>query len=250
MFMFLTSAIAFATEYSPPIENSRQMLLVITPDDSAQTGTLYLFGRAMKSGDWQITGDKIPVVVGRTGLAWGLGKNSGISSKLSKKVEGDGKSPAGTFTLGACFGFAKETEMNDLKIPYLHITESIECIDDPNSEYYNQIVQRDKVESIDWNSSEKMHQIDPEYKLGVVVNYNIETPKSGSGSCIFLHIWGAPSKPTSGCTAMSEMHMREIAYWLDKEKNPILVQLTMPLYDSLKNSWALPEITAVDKQQD
>lgn len=225
------------------ILTSKQMLLVVTADDSAQTGALYLFHREKESDNWQITADKIPVVVGRKGLAWSSEENSGALPNIPAKVEGDGKSPAGVFTLGACFGFANEAEMKDLKIPYLHITELTECIDDRNSQYYNKIVQRDGVEDIDWNSSEKMRQIDPEYKIGVLVNYNTQSPKSGSGSCIFLHIWEAPTKPTSGCTAMSEKDMREIANWIDIGKNPILVQLTMPLYDSLKNSWNLPEIT-------
>jgi L,D-peptidoglycan transpeptidase YkuD (ErfK/YbiS/YcfS/YnhG family) len=239
----LTSTFTFGTEYPKIlIENSKQMLLVVTAEESAQTGALYLFHRDMESKNWQISADKIPVVVGRNGLAWSSEKNSGAMPKIPKKVEGDNKSPAGVFTLGVCFGFAEETEMKDLSIPYLHITELTECIDDRNSLYYNKIIQSDRVNDIDWNSSEKMRQIDPQYKIGVMVNYNTESPKSGSGSCIFLHIWGAPSKPTSGCTAMSEAHMREIVFWLDKEKNPILVQLTKPLYDSLKDSWFLPEI--------
>jgi D-alanyl-D-alanine dipeptidase len=218
------------------------MLLVITEEESVQTGTLYLFHRKMESDNWQITANKIPVFVGRKGLAWGSEEKSDTLPNIPKKIEGDNKSPAGVFTLGACFGFAEESELKDLKIPYLHVTELTECIDDQNSKHYNKIVQRDNVIQVDWNSSEKMHQIDPQYKIGVLVNYNTESPKSGSGSCIFLHVWGAPSKPTRGCTAMSEAHMREIAFWLDKKKKPILVQLTKPLYDSLKNSWNLPEI--------
>lgn len=216
------------------------MLLVVTAVDSVQTGTLYQFQREMVSDNWQLAGDKTPVVVGRKGLAWGLEENSHTSLKVPKKVEGDGKSPAGVFTLGACFGFANE--MKDLKLPYLRITEMTECVDDKNSQYYNKIVERDEVNGIDWNSSEKMRQIDPQYTIGVIVNYNTESPKSGRGSCIFLHIWKAPTEPTSGCTAMAEKHMREIAFWLDKEKNPILVQLTIPLYNSLKAFWNLPEI--------
>jgi len=247
MIAFLTSASAAASEYPKLIENSGQMLLVMTANDSAQTGDLYRFQREKESQGWQMIGEKIPVVVGRNGLAWSSEDNAGTVPEIPQKVEGDGKSPAGIFDLGACFGFAKKTDMKDLKIPYLHITEMTECIDDRDSKYYNKIVERSRVDGVDWNSSEKMHRIDPEYRIGVIVNYNTRSPKSGSGSCIFLHIWKAPSKPTSGCTAMSEKHMRKIASWLDNERNPILVQLTLPLYDSLKTSWNLPEITAARK---
>ncbi len=241
---FLTSVFTFGAEYSLLFENSSQMLLVITEDDSAQTGVLYKFFRDTGRDGWQMSGDKIPVVVGRSGLAWGMEEPNG---GMPHKVEGDGKSPAGVFPLGACFGFAPETEMTDLKIPYLHITKLTECVDDRNSKYYNTIVERDRVNKIDWNSSEKMRQIEPQYKIGIIVNYNTESPKSGNGSCIFLHIWEAPSHPTSGCTAMSEPHLRNIATWLDDKQNPILVQLTKPLYKALKNSWHLPEIATVEK---
>ena len=239
MMLILTSTLAFGIEHPQLIQDSNQMLLVVTADDSAQTGVLYMFFRETVKNDWQMSGDKIPVVVGRNGLAWGMEKPYGI---MPHKVEGDGKSPAGVFPLGACFGFAPATEMKDLKIPYLHITEMTECIDDRNSQHYNKIVQRDKVRTIDWNSSEKMRQIDPQYTIGVIVNYNIESPKKGEGSCIFLHVWESPTQPTSGCTAMSEKHMRKIAGWLEKEDNPILVQLTISQYNSLKNSWHLPEV--------
>lgn len=245
--LILTSTFVSGTEYPQLIDNSRQMLLVLTEDDSAQTGTLFLFNRDKESKAWHLTGNEIAIVVGRKGLAWSSEDNSKVMPEIPRKIEGDDKSPAGVFTLGACFGFAKETEMKDLKIPYLHISEVTECIDDPNSQYYNKIVQRDQIEGIDWNSSEKMRRIDPEYKIGVIVNINNNSPQSGNGSCIFLHIWETPSKPTSGCTAMSEKHMKEIAFWLDKNQNSILVQLTKPLYYSLKAPWNLPEIRFTEK---
>ncbi len=239
IFLCLTSALAFGAEPPRSIGQSKQMLLVLTENDTAHMGVLYRFFKKKKGGDWQDDSGPIPVVIGRNGLGWGMEESSG---SMPHKVEGDGKSPAGVFPLGACFGFAPRSEMKDLKIPYLHITEMTECIDDRNSHYYNKIIQRDKVRTIDWNSSEKMHQIEPQYKIGIIVNYNTEAPKSGNGSCIFLHVWEAPSQPTSGCTAMSEQHISEIANWLVQEKNPILVQLTKSLYQSLKKSWQLPVV--------
>ena len=62
-------------------------------------------------------------------------------------------------------------------MPYIHITEFVECIDDDNSEYYNQIVSRDSIEKVDqadWNSSEKMNDAGIYYDLGVVVDYNAD----------------------------------------------------------------------------
>jgi hypothetical protein len=36
--------------------------------------------------------------------------------------------------------------------------------------------------------------------------------------------------------------MKEIVLWLDKEKMPILVQLTTKLYNRQKDEWGLPDL--------
>lgn len=236
------SVIAIAAESSPVPLSSRQLLLVITPSDSSSSGQLYRFERSNSTSNWRIVSRAIPVRVGRNGLGWGTGQTSSVPKNFPLKKEGDGKSPAGIFELGTVFGFAPAEKMNGLKMPYLQITGGMECIDDVRSKYYNRIIDWQQVEKPDWQSSEKMRKIVPEYELGVIVNYNTDTPEAGKGSCIFLHIRGGPEEPTSGCTAMSTDVMKELAFWLDKEKHPVIVQLTKQLYQQLKNTWALPEI--------
>ena len=142
------------------------------------------------------------------------------------------------------FGHKPEDQMSGLKMPYIHITEQTECVDDVNSEYYNQVVNRDEIEpeSIDWESSEKMYNYDTCYELGVFVDHNLNPPKKGFGSCIFLHIWTDPEDSTAGCTAMEQISMNEIAYWLNIEKQPVLIQLTKQSYQSVLEEWGLPKI--------
>ncbi len=135
--------------------------------------------------------------------------------------------------------------MSHLKIPYIHITEMVECIDDANSKYYNQIISRDEIleeDSVDWQSSEKMRFADIYYELGVVVDHNSDPIESGGGSCIFLHNWIDENETMAGCTAMDPAFMQEIINWLDESKNPILVQLTNQLYNELQDEWKLPEL--------
>jgi hypothetical protein len=77
-------------------------------------------------------------------------------------------------------------------------------------------------------------------RAGVVVGYNgawtragalrARTPDGtrpapGRGSCIFLHVWDGPGRPTAGCTAMDAAAMREVLAWLDPAARPALVQL-------------------------
>jgi D-alanyl-D-alanine dipeptidase len=123
----------------------------------------------------------------------------------------------------------------------LHATEGIECVDDPASKVYNQIVDSRRIASRDWTSSEKMRDIGEPYRWGVVVNYNTAPATPRHGSCIFLHIGGGEgSKGTAGCTAMPETNLRMVMQWLDSEASPVLVQLARDAYERLKAPWQLP----------
>jgi len=190
-------------------------------------------------------GKNVSVVLGRSGLGWGKGiHDSSNIFHYPIKIEGDGRSPAGIFNLSSVFGYAPEEQINNLKMPYTHITEIVECIDDVNSEYYNQIVRRDKIEKekVDWESSEKMYFYDIYYELGVIVDHNIDPIEKGAGCCIFLHNWSNPNETMSDCTAMEPTNMQEIIQWLNIDNQPVLVQLTKHSYIALVKKWALPDI--------
>lgn len=118
--------------------------------------------------------EKIPIVLGRNGMGWGRGLNPIDTLQLATKAEGDGKSPAGVFGLSAAFGYASSDEMKELKIPYIHVTEMLECIDDAKSDYYNQLFYKDEVDTVDWQSSEKKCFADIYYEQGVVVDQNTD----------------------------------------------------------------------------
>ena len=230
---------------TPPIPSSSlQMVLVLTDSTGATKGILSRFERT-NGAEWKPSGNAIPVVVGRNGLGGGIGLHDPSDlSGLPTKEEGDGRSPAGVFTLGSVFGLRPAEQMKKLRMPSVHVTEMTECVDDVNSVRYNCIVSRDSVEKadrVDWTSSEKMSSYVICYELGVVVDHNRNPVRKGSGSCIFLHIWSDPDKPTVGCTAMAASNMEEIAEWLDAKKNPVLVQLTKPLYRHLRKRWELPK---------
>lgn len=227
---------------SPIPANSRQMILVVTPDAQATNGRMFLFERVEGNPQWSMIKDSVPVVVGRKGLAWGRGLSEDDPGQLPEKKEGDGKSPAGVFKLGAAFGYAPVENLGPLNIPYMHVTNQLECVDDVHSAYYNELVRRDEVKKVDWASSEKMRAVGQEYELGVLVEHNTEGPEKGAGSCIFLHIWGGPESTTSGCTAMAAAKMQDVVHWLDASRHPVLVQLTLELFQKFRTSWQLPAI--------
>jgi D-alanyl-D-alanine dipeptidase len=162
------------------------------------------------------------------------------------KQEGDGKSPAGVFRLSSVFGYAPVEALDDLEIPYTHVTESLECVDDVSSGYYNQIVLRDAVDEVDWESSEQMLMPGIWYEKGIVVDHNASPVRPGAGSCIFLHNWSGPGDTTAGCTAMAPSVLTEIVYWLDSDADPVLVQLTESLYEEHQKAWGLPGSLSIE----
>jgi L,D-peptidoglycan transpeptidase YkuD (ErfK/YbiS/YcfS/YnhG family) len=230
---------------SPVPSLSQQMILVVVPTHQDTKGLLHRYEREDDQSDWSSIGDAIPVVIGRNGLGWGRGLHTIIPTGIPIKREGDGKSPAGVFYLGTVYGFYPAEEMTRLKMPYTQITAPLECVDDANSKHYNRIVERSNMDSVDWNSSEKMIEYPIPYALCVRVEHNADPTENGAGSCIFLHVWSGPDGTTAGCTAMAHSMMEDVTYWMDSSKHPILVQLTKRLYDELKVSWTLPNLPSM-----
>lgn len=240
--LFPLSFLLILAQPSPIPDSCTQLLLVLTPSYSATEGFLYKFQREKQNAPWQRIDDRIPIVVGRSGLGWGSGLHASTPQGHPIKQEGDGRSPAGAFALSTAFGFSAAGELAPLHFPYQQITQTLECVDDPASQYYNDLIDLKKMENADWQSSEKMHNVPVDYRLGVFVDHNTAPAKPGGGSCIFLHVWGNPVAPTAGCTAMAEAEMQKIITWLKREAKPILVQLPQEEYTRLQDVWKLPGI--------
>ena len=102
------------------IDSSEQLVVVTTPSWTSTTGTMRRFERSTTTSEWRSLDAPIPVVVGRTGIAWGVGFDE-ISSDGPHKHEGDGKAPAGVFPLDTAFGFAPLDSMRDVKLPYVQL---------------------------------------------------------------------------------------------------------------------------------
>jgi len=213
------------------------MVLVVTPAWDSTTGTLRRFARTSDRAPWREEGSAVSIVVGRTGVAW---DDSQVSPSAGEPVkrEGDGRSPAGAFALDTAFGFDIRQIVPWVRLPYVRLRTTTECVDDPRSVHYNTIVDRDRVPRVDWTSSEKMREIE-QYAYGVHVAYNAP-PGPSRGSCIFLHIWAGPRSVTAGCTAMSETALKELMGWIDPQRRPMLVQLPASAAKRLRTEWRLP----------
>lgn len=224
----------------PALDASQQLVVVVTPDWNSTTGTMTRFERSTPTSAWTPLGSAIPLVVGRTGIAWGVGFDD-VSAEGPHKHEGDGKAPAGIFPLDTAFGFAPADSMRGVRLPYVQLLPTTDCVDDTTSSHYNTVVDKSVVPRVDWNSAEHMRQVS-QYEIGVIVGYNASPPIKGRGSCIFLHIWAGPDSHTAGCTAFDQAKLRDLMLWLDPRERPLLVQLTADEYQKLRASWKLPAL--------
>ena len=224
---------------TPELDHSLQCVVVLTDTWTSTTGVMQAFGREEGVANWKEQGPGIAVVVGRNGLGQGRGLVDLDFEGAQAKEEGDDRAPAGIFHLSSAFGYAPADSAAWVKLPYLALSRQIEGIDDPNSRFYNKLVDRSKVAQIDWRSSEQMRRDDVRYKWGVVVDHN-PAAIPGAGSCIFLHIWKRSASPTAGCTAMPESDLVRLIRWLDPARHPILVQMPKAAYQSIQAKYGLP----------
>ncbi len=236
---------AAASPAGPIPADSRQLILVVTPEWGSTTGALRRFERSGDGAAWRAVGSAVEAVVGRNGLGWGRGRHGAPESVARPgdplKREGDGRAPAGVFALTEAFGYAPPDSART-GLPYRRATPDLECVDDAASLHYNRVLDRTGVAAPDWSSHEEMRRGDRLYRRGVVVAHNAAPAVPGGGSCIFLHVWRGPGSTTSGCTAMPEGTLAEAMAWLDAAAAPVLVQLPAVQASRLRSSWGLPEL--------
>jgi L,D-peptidoglycan transpeptidase YkuD (ErfK/YbiS/YcfS/YnhG family) len=226
---FLAASPAFAQSCPEPLASARRLVLVTSKSMTATTGTARLFERASPEEAWQLAGTPEPVVLGRTGMAWGPGFQRHASGSEPKKVEGDGRTPAGVYRIGKSFGFAASPRPG-----HIQLTTDTVCVDDPASPAYNTITSRSIV-------GRKVHgenmRAVQRYRRGLEVDYPTDA-KARGGSCIFIHVQRSATSPTAGCVALPE---ERVAAWQEfSEPGAVIATLPQDALDRL--SGCLPPI--------
>jgi D-alanyl-D-alanine dipeptidase len=232
---------AFAVQKldSPIPQETRQLLVAVVPGWDDVKAELRRFERT--DSGWKQVGDSWKAVVGVHGAAWGRGLHGNgapAGQEGPVKREGDGRSPAGVFALGASFGYDKAPPRG-ARLPYTQTDDHWLCVDDARSPHYNQVLDTAGLKP-DWSSFEPMRRKDELYRRVIVVDHNPKTTP-GAGSCIFLHIWHGPDGGgTAGCTAMAPGPMESLLAWLDPAARPVYVLLPADQAAALRVPWALP----------
>lgn len=218
--------------------HAEQLIVVVTDNWSSITARLYGFEKQKEF--WQLQ-FSFPAVFGQNGMALGHGFQTIDVPDAPQKKEGDLKSPAGFFSLGPAFGYADKSSAKWIHIPYIQATDTLICIDDPRSGFYNLLIKNGSAK-IDWNRHEEMHRKDNDYQWGLFIQHNSHPVKPGMGSCIFLHIWEGEAQGTAGCTAINEQSMLKILHWIRADQHPVLVQFPETVYNKIRKTYLLPEL--------
>jgi len=115
-----------------------------------------------------------------------------------KKIEGDNKTPKGTFGLGNLFYRKDRVKKPITSLVCKPIKKKMRwCNDINNKKNYNKLIYNNKLRS------EKIYRKDYKYNLFIVINYNFYKKIPGKGSAIFIHLTNN-YKSTAGCIALSK----------------------------------------------
>ena len=124
-----------------------------------------------------------------------IGKN-GLARN---KVEGDKKTPIGTFTLSNLLYRNDRNPKPLTKLKCIPIKKNMGwCNDIKSKKYYNKLIDARKN-----LRHEKLFRRDYKYDLLIPINYNTRNTKIGAGSAIFIHLT-KKYNPTAGCIALQK----------------------------------------------
>jgi len=130
------------------------------------------------------------------------------SNGIGKTVEGDRKTPVGTYNLTTPFGIKDDP---GAKQPYTKVTPYHYWCGVSDSGYYNQLVDERVVDRKHTSGDEYLIEYKGVYNYCMFIDYNA-AGEPHKGSCIFLHCTGS-NKYTAGCVAVSEDAMKRIVCW-------------------------------------
>jgi len=124
-----------------------------------------------------------------------IGKN-GLSKR---KIEGDKKTPRGSFRLGSLYYRKDRIKFIKSKLKHVKINNKMGWCDDVNvPKKYNKLIKiNNKIRH------EKLYRKDNKYDLFIPIKYNWKKIVPGKGSCIFIHLTKNYNQ-TAGCIALKK----------------------------------------------
>lgn len=122
-----------------------------------------------------------------------------------EKLEGDEKTPIGSFLFRRAFYRPDRLERPISNIPLNAIKENCGWCDDPESIHYNEYIQKPF-----GASHENLWLKESMYDLLIAVGHNDSPPKPYKGSAIFIHLMNPNGLPTKGCIGLEKADLLHI----------------------------------------
>ena len=219
-------------------DDCTQLIVGIAPGWNSMRGHLQLFERA-SGGNWSPVAPAVPVLFGKSGVAWGSGL-AGQNENGLRKTERDGRAPAGIFRIGKIYTYDAQLPPGS-DYPFHQVTTADAWSDDVSSLDYNRFVTiPDPANPPPWFAKQKMRHNDFAYRWLVEIRHNSDPPVPGAGSAIFFHLRRGVDRPTAGCTTMAESDLVKLITWLRASRHPCYVLLPFSEYDTKWQHWHLP----------
>lgn len=226
--------------------NVHQLIVATAPGWDSMKGQLQLFQRD-GGGEWRPASGPVPVLFGKNGLAWGRGVR-GTDEAGRHKQEHDGRAPAGVFNIGTIYTYDGALPTG-ASYPFHQVSDADAWVDDVHSPDYNRFITiPDPQHPPAWFDKMKMRHGDFAYHWLVEIRHNSDPPEAGAGSAIFFHIRRGESRPTSGCTTMSEPDLVRLIRWLRAADHPEYVLLPGSEYGEKWRAWGLPNPSLLSRQ--
>ena len=128
------------------------------------------------------------------------------------KVEGDNKTPRGSFKIISIFYRKDRIQEIKTDIKKRIIEKNMGWCDDVRSKFYNKLIRFPFR-----YSAEKLYLKNNIYDVILILDYNIKKISRGRGSAIFIHLAKKKYLPTKGCIALSYTDMKLLIQNINKK---------------------------------
>jgi L,D-peptidoglycan transpeptidase YkuD (ErfK/YbiS/YcfS/YnhG family) len=141
----------------------------------------------------------------------------------TRRKQGTGTTPLGTYTLPWAFGMHAREASWDLR--YRKVRRGDFWVEDNRSRYYNRYRNQSQggfrwwLPSSNRNSSERLTDFRQQYEWSIVIGFNVQQVRY-RGAGIFLHVNGRGA--TAGCVSAPRWFIRAMMARLDPDLHPLV----------------------------
>lgn len=139
--------------------------------------------------------------------------------------EGKKTTPKGTFDIGFCYGLTQP----ETGLKFKQLTPSSVFVDDPSSQYYNMLVDRNALGgNVSYENTYDQFAVQGFFNVCIFIEHNgdgetVETSTPNMGSVITICGKNGNLNSTFGCIDITATDMIYLLRYLDEEQHPVII---------------------------